>query len=113
MRSSSWIRTKSFESHKQFLKRCLEAAVIPKGLQNGLDPSIGNHNEEFLTKWNEKLLRFSPELTKDVIEFCGNTVTETVAKISEAKDDLKKNANQVQLNDITATLDKNAIESTN
>ena len=96
-----------FESHQQFLQRCLQAAVIPQGLQIELEPSIGNHNDEFLAKWNDKLVKFSRELTQDVIEFCGTTVSETVAKISLAKDDLKKNTNQVQLNDITATLDKN------
>ena len=96
-----------FESHQQFLERCLQATVIPKGLQIELEPSIGNHDEEFLAKWNDKLLKFSRELTQDVIEFCGTTVAETVAKISDAKEDLKKNANQVQLKDITATLDKN------
>ncbi len=96
-----------FESHQQFLERCLHAAVIPKGLQIELEPSIGNHNEEFLTKWNEKLIKFSRELTEDVIGFCGTTVTETVAKISDAKEDLKKNTNQVQLKNISETLDKN------
>ena len=42
-----------FESHKQFLQRCLQAAVTPRGLRIELEPSIGNHDETFLAKWNE------------------------------------------------------------
>ena len=101
-----------FESHKQFLERCITASVIPKGLQIELEPSIGNHNEEFLAKWNEKLTRFSRELTQDVIEFCGTTVAETATLISEAKEDLKQCAAADQVKDINETLEKNQSDRT-
>ena len=51
-----------FQSHKEFLERCLIGNVIPNGLKIELEASIGNHNEQFLTKWNEKLIKFSREL---------------------------------------------------
>ena len=101
-----------FESHQQFLKRCLEAQVIPNGLLIELEPSIGNHDEEFLAKWNEKLIRFSRELTEDVIEFCGKTVKDTTAKIAPAKEDLKSSTNETQLKEITASLEKNRKDRT-
>ena len=96
-----------FESHKQFLERCLQAAVTPRGLKIELEPSIGNHNEEFLAKWNEKLVKFSRELTQDVIEFCDSTVAETAAKIADTKEDLAKSSNQEQMQEISTTLEKN------
>ena len=101
-----------FESHKQFLERCLQASVTPRGLQIELEPSIGNHNEEFLAKWNEKLVKFSRELTQDVIEFCDTTVAETVAKIADAKEDLAKTSTQIQLKEITTSLEKNQEDRT-
>ena len=96
-----------FESHKQFLQRCLQSAVTPRGLKIELEPSIGNHDEAFLTKWNEKLVKFSRELTQDVIEFCDSTIVETTAKITETKDNLVKSSTQSQAKEITVTLEKN------
>ena len=36
-----------FKSHKDFLTRCLKENVIPFGLGLQLEPSIGNHDDEF------------------------------------------------------------------
>ena len=96
-----------FKSHKEFLTRCLAANVIPNGLKIELEASIGNHNEEFLTKWHEKLNKFSRELTQDVIEFCGKTITETSTEIVDAKQELSSLATQEQRKELTSTLEKN------
>ena len=81
--------------------------MIPNGLKIELEPSIGNHNEEFLTKWNDKLDKFSKELTQDVIVFCGKTITDTTIDIEETNRKLKDIANQEQETEITTTLQKN------
>ena len=84
-------------------KNCLTANVIPNGLKLELEPSIGNHNEDFLPKWNDKLNKFSRELTTDVIEFCGKAITET----EDTNKEPKGQTNQEQHNEITATLNGN------
>lgn len=96
-----------FQSHKEFLERCITGNVIPNGLKIELEASIGNHNEQFLTKWNEKLIKFSRELTEDVIEFCGTTITETNTEINDANQQLNTIATREQQTEIITILDKN------
>ena len=43
-----------YSSHISFLKECVEAKVIPKGLRIDLEPSIGNYDEAFCEKWYKR-----------------------------------------------------------
>ena len=46
------------ESHYEFITRCCQKEkIIPGGLN--LERSIGNHSEEFLNNWHERLQSFS------------------------------------------------------
>ena len=36
-----------YESHKEFLEKCIREKVIPDGLRVDVEPTIGNHDEEF------------------------------------------------------------------
>lgn len=46
--------------YKKALKlKCLEAKIVPKGFVLELEPIIGNHNQEFLDNWYDKLKSFS------------------------------------------------------
>ena len=76
-------KNERYKSHKDFLVKCLEGNVIPKGLRLDLEPSIGNHDEEFLNKLYGKLEEFSKSFMNDVISFCDKTLTETEAKITD------------------------------
>ena len=40
-----------YQSHREFLLQCIEPKLIPKGLKLELEPTIGNHNHEFLNMW--------------------------------------------------------------
>ena len=46
-----------YESHKYFITKCLKDKLIPEGFYS-LEPSIGNHNNEFLQEWYEDLNNF-------------------------------------------------------
>ena len=48
-----------YESHKDFLTRCIAEKLIPKGLKLELEPTIGNFDQEFVDKWYSKLKGFS------------------------------------------------------
>ena len=41
-----------YVSHETFLKKCLDNNLVPNGLKVYVEPSIGNRNDEFLTKWH-------------------------------------------------------------
>ena len=96
-----------FQSHKEFLQRCLNANVIPNGLKLQLEPSIGNHNDEFLNKWYGKLEAFSCELIADVIEFCNKTIGEVTDEIKITDDQLRQNTDQHQHNEIQKAINTN------
>ena len=100
------------QSHKEFLERWLTANVLPNGLKLELEPSIGDHNEDFLAKWNDKLNKFSRVLTTD-IEFCGKAITETDAEIEDTNKELKGQTNQEQHNEIPQPLTKTNIRGKN
>ena len=37
-----------YKSHKDFLSRCIVEEPVPKGLKLELEPTIGNHGQEFV-----------------------------------------------------------------
>ena len=48
-----------FESHRDFLLQCIREKIIPKELELMFEPTIVNHNQEFLDNWYSKLKQFS------------------------------------------------------
>ena len=58
-----------YQSHREFLLQCIESKLIPKGLKLELEPTIGNHNQEFLDTWYSYLQEFSLTLMKGIISF--------------------------------------------
>ena len=40
-----------FVSHKEFITGCVAEELVLKGLAVALEPTIDNHDEEFLDKW--------------------------------------------------------------
>jgi hypothetical protein len=96
-----------FQSHKEFLTRCLEANIIPNGLKLQLEPSIGNHNDEFVNKWYEKLEKFSRELMQDVIEECNTTLTSVNTEITTLEGNLRNQTEETQFAEIKKAITAN------
>ena len=84
----------------------MTANVLPNGLKLELEPSIGNHNEDFLAKWNDKLNKFSLTNNRHYRIF-GKAITKTDAEIEDTNKELKGQNNQEQHNEVTATLNEN------
>ena len=40
-------KNKRYQSHREFLSQCIESKLIPKGLKLELEPTTGNHDQEF------------------------------------------------------------------
>ena len=100
-----------YESHKEFLSRCVKEKVIPRGLKVEVEPTIGNHDEEFVSLWNEKLKSLSLELMKDIITFCEKTLTSTTAEKHKVDSSLKKETEILEYRTIKHTINKN-VEAT-
>ena len=78
-----------YESHKQFLEKCIQDKLIPEGLRLQMEPTIGNYDYEFLHNWHVKLEKFSLELMTDVADFCNKTLANTRKVLKKLKWNLK------------------------
>ena len=96
-----------FESHKEFLSRCITDGLVPKGLELMLEPTIGNHDEHFLDNWYSKLKQFSLSLMKEIVQFCDKTIDATTTEISTTETSLKSNTNQEQFKAIQSEIKNN------
>ena len=70
-------KTIRYESHNEFLNRCLAEKLVTKGLRLELKPTIGNYDQEFVDTWYEKLKSFSLTLMNDIPFYCDETITQT------------------------------------
>ena len=73
------------QSHREFLSQCIKSKMILKGLKLELEPTICNHDQEFLDTWYSNLQEFSPMLMKGIIKFSDNTISETASHINLTK----------------------------
>ena len=65
-----------YQSHREFLSQFIESKLIPKGLKLELEPTIGNHDQEFSDTWYSNLQEFSLTLMKEIVKFCDKTISE-------------------------------------
>ena len=82
-------KTVRYESHKNFLSRQAAEKLVPKGLKLELEPTLGNHDQEFLNNWFSKLNEFSLILMGDTVLYCDNTIEKTSDDIAATKTALK------------------------
>ena len=71
-----------------------------------LEPTIGNHNQEFLDNWYSKLKQFSLSLMEEFVQFCDKTINKT-QEITTTELSLKTSTNNNQLQEIKAEIMKN------
>ena len=71
-----------YQSQREFLSQCIESKLIPKSLKLELEPTIGNHDQEFVDTWYSNLQEFSLTLMKGIGKFCDKKISETTAHIN-------------------------------
>ena len=96
-----------FVSHKEFLTRCVAEELVPKGLEVTLEPTIGNHDQEFLDNWHSKQKQFSLSLMKDIVQFCDKTINKTAQEIKNTESSLKRHASKSQYHAIQTEINTN------
>ena len=94
-------------SHRQFLQKCLDNDIIPNGLRLDLEPTIGNHDEDFLKNWYGKLEEYSKNFMKEVLSFCDKTNIETDASINALNAELNTAVEKEQYDNVQATVIQN------
>ena len=102
-----------YTSHKEFLTSCIKEGLVPKGLELILEPTIGNHDQQFLDNWYSKLKQFSISLMEDIVTFCETTIKSTDIDIKNTEDSLKTSTNKSQFEAIKTEITKNEVASKN
>ena len=100
-------RNTRFESHSDFLWQYIGEKLIPKRLELMLQPTIGNHNQEFLDNWYSKLKQFSLSLMEDILQFCNKTINITTQEIMATESSLKTSTNNNPFQGTKAEIMKN------
>ena len=72
-----------------------------------LEPTIGNHNQEFLDNWYSKLKQFSLSLMEDIAQFCDKTINITTQEITTTESSLKTSTKNNRFQEIKAEIMKN------
>ena len=84
-----------YESHKYFINKCLNDKLIPEGFWS-LEPSIGNHDDEFLQQWYENVTKFN-----------SSTITATKSSINETENELKRKTVPTNFNEVKEEVKRN------
>ena len=77
------------ESCKDFLEKCIKDKVIPEGLRIHVEPSIRNHDDEFLAMCYCKIEGYSLDLMQEITNFCEKMLAKTAIEIKEKDQQLK------------------------
>ena len=96
-----------YVSHKTFLTRCVQNRIIPIGLSINVEPTIGNHDEEFLDNWYKKLESFSLSLIEDIVKFCDKTLESVKTEPSQTETELQQNTDKTEFDLIKTTIQRN------
>ena len=96
-----------YESHKEFLEKCIREKVIPDGLRVDVEPTIGNHDEEFLSIWYNKLESFSVELMQEIVKFCDKILAQTKDNIKVTDTTLKRIAPKEEYHNVQLLIARN------
>ncbi len=59
-----------------FINICYKEKLIPQGFQIDLQPSMGNHDGNFLQQWYKKINDFSLDLLQHTMKFCETTISD-------------------------------------
>ena len=95
-----------YESHKYFINKCLNDKLIPEGFWS-LEPSIGNHDDEFLQQWYEDVTKFLLTRMEATVKFCEKTITATKSGIKETEDELKRKTVPTNFNEVKEEVKRN------
>ena len=89
-----------YQSHREFLSQCIKSKLIPNGLKLELEPTTGNHDQEFLDMWYSNLQEFSLTLMKVIVDFCDKTISENATQINSTEKSLKQNVEKEEFQKI-------------
>ena len=79
-----------YNSHKDFLSRCIHVKLVPKDLELSLEPTIRNYDQECIDNWYSNLKDFSFILMKQIVAICKKTKQKTQTSITKIETTTKE-----------------------
>ena len=94
-----------YNSHRDFLSKCIQENLVPKGLEITVEPTIGNFDQEFVDNWYTNLKHFSIVLMKQIVAYCNKA--EQKPKKQWNRNNLKAAAEKEDYEEIKNTITSN------
>ena len=96
-----------YTSHDQFLRKCIVNKIIPMSYKITVEPSIGNHDDEFLKGYYELLEGFSNTLMQYTADYCTKKREEFEGQQRTSEEGLKSTTNAETFAELQKTFDVN------
>ena len=96
-----------YKSHEEFLRRCIDNQVTPLSYKVFLEPSIGNHDENFLKGYQQMLSEFSTRVMKYTADYCAEKIIAFDSEKEIAAKSLSDRTPDSEFKAIKSTLIKN------
>ena len=96
-----------YESHVNFLRKCVDNNIIPTGLRTYVEPSIGNRDDVFLEGWHGILFDCSKKLINHSVDFSVKIIETTKTEIKATEEQLKALVPEPAYKKIESSLKKN------
>ena len=96
-----------FNSHRDFLSKCIQENLLPKRLEITLEPTIRNFDQEFVDNWYTNLKHFSFVLMKQIVAYCDKREQKTQTNINESETILMQQLKKENYTEIKTAITSN------
>ena len=96
-----------YNSHNEFLRKCITNNVIPISYKVGLEPSIGNHDENFLKGYFDMLESFSKQVMNYTADYCISKITDFEVQQDASEKELFESTSNEVFVELKKTLNTN------
>ena len=96
-----------YTSHNKFMRRCLTDNIIPISYKVTVEPSIGNHDEDFLKGYYDMMDGFSKNLMEYTANYCERKISDFDKEKLTSEEELKSMISEETYAELTKALGTN------
>ena len=96
-----------YKSHNEFIRKCIASKIIPLSYKVTVEPSIGNHDEEFLKGYYDLLDGFSKQLMEYTADYCVKKREEFENQQKTSEEELKASTTTQGFSEMQKTFEIN------
>ena len=96
-----------YTSHEIFIRKCIANDITPNAYKIEMEPSIGNHDDEFLKGYYKVINSCSTQLMNYTADYCAKKITEFESQKKTSDDALKAMSEATVYADLQKTFSVN------